>query len=241
MGFRAFEVERQASFFTSGGLAAVHSAGRDRQSIWDSMIRKETYGTSGDRILLWFDLVNGEERISMGGEISTTENPKFIVKAIGSLKQKPGCPDYSDTKITREDIERICKNECYNPSDERKIITRIEVIKVSPQINPGEKVDNLIEDPWKVIDCPLDQNGCEVSFEDTSYSENQRDVSFYIRAIQEPSPSVNAKNIRCEYNEKGECIKVNMCYGDNRTAKDDDCLSMIEERAWSSPIYVDYL
>ena len=84
-------------------------------------------------------------------------------------------------------------------------------------------------------------NGCEVSFEDTSYSENQRDVSFYIRAIQEPSPSVNAKNIRCEYNKKGECIKVNMCYGDNRTAKDDDCLSMIEERAWSSPIYVDYL
>ena len=241
MGFRAFEVERQASFFTSGGLAAVHSSGRDRQSIWDSMIRKETYGTSGDRILLWFDLVNGEERISMGGEISTTENPKFIVKAIGSLKQKPGCPDYSDTKITKEDIARICKNECYNPSDERKIITRIEVIKISPQINPGEKVDNLIEDPWKVIDCPLDQNGCEISFEDTSYSENQRDVSFYVRAIQEPSPSVNAKNIRCEYNEKGECIKVNMCYGDNRTAKEDDCLSMIEERAWSSPIYVDYL
>ena len=115
MGFRAFEVERQASFFTSGGLAAVHSSGRDRQSIWDSMIRKETYGTSGDRILLWFDLVNGEERIPMGGEISTTENPKFIVKAIGSLKQKPGCPDYSDTKITGEDIARICKNECYNP------------------------------------------------------------------------------------------------------------------------------
>ena len=241
MGFRAFEVERQASFFTSGGLAAVHSTGRDRQSIWDSMKRKETYGTSGDRILLWFDLINGDKKIPMGGEIATLENPKFYAKAVGSLKQKPGCPDYKDSKVTKEDMERICKNECYNPSDERKIITRIEVIKVSPQNNAGEDVGNLIEDPWKVFNCPLDQNGCEVSFEDKSYSKDQRDVSYYVRAIQEPSSSVNAKNIRCEYNEKGECIKVNMCYGDYRTAKDDDCLAMIEERAWSSPIFVDYL
>ena len=241
MGFRAFEVERQASFFTTGGLAAVHSTGRDRQSIWDSMKRKETYGTSGDRILLWFDLINGNKKIPMGGEIATLENPKFYVKAVGSLKQKPGCPDFRDTTVSEEDIERICKNECYNPSDERKIITRIEVIKVSPQNIAGEDVDNLIEDPWRVFNCPLDQNGCEVSFEDKSYSVNQRDVSYYVRAIQEPSSSVNAKNIRCEYNEKGECIKVNLCYGDYRTAKDDDCLTMIEERAWSSPIFVDYL
>ena len=52
---------------------------------------------------------------------------------------------------------------------------------------------------------------------------------------------IRDRNIRCEYNEKGECIKVNMCYGDYRTAKDDDCLVLIEERAWSSPIFVDYL
>ena len=240
MGFRALEVERQASFFTSGGLAAVHSAGRGRQAIWDSMKRKETYGTSGDRILLWFDLINKEKRIPMGGEISTIENPQFYVRAVGALKQKPGCPDYQDSKITQQEIKQICKNECYNPSDERKIITRIEVIKISPQVTANESVDDLIEDPWKVFECYSDQNGCEVSFEDTSYAENQRDVSFYVRAIQEPSASVNAKNIRCEYNEKGECTKVNMCYGDNRTTKDDDCLSMIEERAWSSPIYLDY-
>ena len=241
MGFAAFEVERQASFFTSGGLAAVHSVDRDRQSIWDSMKRKETYGTSGDRILLWFDLLEGENRVPMGGDITTNQNPKFYVKAVGALKQKPGCPDFNNTKISKEEIARICKNECYNPSDERKIITRIEVIKISPQIIPGERVDNLIKDPWKVFQCSPNQNGCEINFEDESYAENQRDVSYYVRAIQEPSPSVNAKNVRCEYNSKGECTKVNMCYGDYRTSKDDDCLSMIEERAWSSPIFVDYL
>ena len=241
MGFRAFEVERQASFFTTGGLAAVHSYGRDRLSIWDSMKRKETYGTSGDRILLWFNLENGNEIIPMGGETSTQKNPKFYVKAVGALKQKPGCPDYSDSKISDADLSRICKNECYNPSDERKVISRIEVIKVSPQVSPNEEVEDLIQDPWKIFKCPLDQNGCEISFEDESFSIDKRDVSFYVRAIQEPSSSINAKNIRCQYNEEGECKKVNICYGDNRTAKEDNCLSLIEERAWSSPIYVDYL
>ena len=205
------------------------------------MKRKETYGTSGDRILLWFNLENGNEIIPMGGDISTQENPKFYVKAVGALKQKPGCPDYSESKVSDADLSRICKNECYNPSDERKVISRIEVIKVSPQVSPNEKVEDLIQDPWKIFECPIDQNGCEISFEDESFSIDKRDVSFYVRAIQEPSPSVNAKNIRCQYNEEGECEKVNICYGDNRTAKEDDCLSLIEERAWSSPIYIDYL
>ena len=49
-GFGAFEAEREASFFSTGGLAAVHSSGRDRDSIWNGLQRKETYGTSGDRI-----------------------------------------------------------------------------------------------------------------------------------------------------------------------------------------------
>jgi hypothetical protein len=51
---------------------------------------------------------------------------------------------------------------------------------------------------------------------------------------------VNGGNLRCTYNEEGECIKVNICYGDARTDKEDDCLTLSEERAWSSPIYLNY-
>ena len=52
---------------------------------------------------------------------------------------------------------------------------------------------------------------------------------------------VNAGNLRCEYDEKGNCIKVNICYGDERTEASDTCLGTVEERAWSSPIYVEHI
>jgi len=239
-GFGAFEAEREASFFTTGGLAAVHSKGRDRNSIWDGLTNKETYGTSGDRILLWFDLIEDRDIFPMGSSVTLNNNPKFRVKAVGAFEQKPGCPDYSSTNITQEEIERICKNECYNPSDIRKNISRIEIIKITPQISKTEAVDELISDTWKVFDCSPSQQGCEIEFTDEEFSRNLRDSIYYVRAIQEPSPVVNAGNLRCSYNEKGECIKVNICYGDSRTDKDDDCLSLSEERAWSSPIYVNF-
>jgi len=244
-GLNAVEAERQASFFMTGGLAAVHSEGRSRDAIWAALQRKEVYATSGDRILLWFHLLNaptpdgGIAAVPMGGEVAMTGTPHFEVRAVGAHVQKPGCPDSSTSALDPARIASLCKGECYNPSDERKPITRIEVIRIRPQAKPGEPVAGLIEDPWKVIACEPSQAGCVGHFEDPDFATGARDAVYYVRAIEAPSMAVNGKNLRCTYDAEGNCTKVNMCYSDYRTPADDDCLGQIEERAWSSPIYVD--
>lgn len=238
-----FEAERQSSFFTTGGLAAVHVSKRDRKGIWEGFKNKETYATSGPRILLWFDVINSKYgRKPMGSKIEMSENPVFEVKAVGSFKQKPGCPDLGLSKTENEKIMKLCKNECFNPSDERREITRIEVIKITPQNYNDEPVENLIQDVWKVHKCkPNSQGECRFRFSDPDYSKNGRDSLYYVRAIEEPSLRINGGNLRCDYDENGNCKKVNICYGGYQTDRNDNCTMLSEERAWSSPIYINQL
>jgi hypothetical protein len=236
--FSIFETERGSSFFLNGGLAAVHSEGRSREAIWDAMQRKEVYGTSGPRILLWFDLLNGPEGRPqpMGSQVSLESSPIFQVRAVGSFQQKEGCPPDATRAVTPDRLARLCQGECYHPSDQRRKITRIEVVRIRPQVDASEDIAGLVEDPWKVLTCPEDPGGCQVAFTDESFSSSGRDALYYVRAIEEPSLAVAADPLGCTYDEEGRCIEVKPC-SDRPT--DDDCLAETEERAWSSPIYVD--
>ena len=233
-----WESERQESFFTTGGLAAVHVDSRSREGVWDAFKRRETYGTSGPRILLWFDLITENGLVPMGSEFTIDNNPTFQVKAVGSFKQKPGCPDYSLGKRSAEDIKKLCMNECYNPGSERYAVTRIEVIKVLPEINESEDPNDLIIDPWKIFECEENKAVCRIRFQDEDFLTDNREATFYVRAIQEPTERINGKNLRCTYDDEGNCIQTNFCYGGYKTDINDNCISMSEERAWSSPIYL---
>lgn len=233
------DFERQASFFLTGGLVAVHSEGRDRDAIWSALNRREVYGTSGERILLWFDLVNGPSGpVPMGGDATVEGVPHFSVRAVGSFVQAAGCPEHVLDALPPPRLTRLCRGECYNPTDHRHRIDRIEVVRIRPQTRPGEPLASLIDDPWRRIPCAPDEAGCTVEFDDPDFPAAGRDVTYYVRAIQEPTPAVNGANLRCRRDASGACIETHPCYGDYRTPPDDDCLAPVEERAWSSPIWV---
>ncbi|MBW2393973.1 MAG: DUF3604 domain-containing protein [Deltaproteobacteria bacterium] len=239
--FQRSETERLMSFFQTGGLVALHAEGRDRAAIWEAVQRKEVYGTSGPRILLWFDLLNppgsAGRTAPMGSEVAMQANPIFQVRAVGSFEQQEGCPEASARALGPDRLARLCKNECYHPGDVRRPITRIEIVRVRPQQDPAEDPSELIEDPWRTFECELDGAGCSVTFEDDSFGRAGRESVYYARAYEAPALAINAGGVRCTYDDDGNCISVNLC---SAQPASDDCLAEHEPRAWSSPIFLDY-
>ena len=244
--FATRDIERMSSFLTTGGLVAVHARGTGREAIWSALKRREVYGTSGDRILLWFDLLNppgnAQSPLPMGSETVLSQSPHFRVRAAGARVQNPGCPEYAREALGAHRLDALCRGECYSPGDSRRLLTRIEVVRIRPQRYNAEPVSELIDDPWLSLPCPQDTAGCVFEFSDPDYLTDGRDTVYYARAIQEPTPAVNGGNLRCKRDENGECIALAPCHGSGAlTPYQDDCLSAIEERAWSSPIWVDQL
>ncbi len=230
------ERERATSFFVTGGLVAVHAVGRGRDAIWEALEHREVYGTSGGRTLLWFDLMNGPEgEAPMGSEALMSEPPAFRVRAAGSFEQKPGCPEYSLNALGPERLEWLCRGECYNPGGRRRLITRIEVVRIRPQERPGERIRDLIDDPWRVHQCDGSREGCVAVFRDDEFVAGARESIYYARAIEEPMAMINAGGLRCSYDGDGNCVSVDPCFSMDI---DEDCLAEDEPRAWSSPIFV---
>jgi hypothetical protein len=231
--------ERGASFYYTSGLVAVHAEGRDRASIWGALSSRNAYGTSGPRILLFFDLLNAPDGIArMGSEVELVAAPRFEVRAVGAFEQLPGCPAVVHEALGAERLRRLCLDECHHPSDVRHAIERIEVVRIRKQRIALEPVADLIEDPWQTFECDGAPEGCRVTFEDHDDPQG-RETVYYVRALQEKTPAVNGDPMRCERDATGRCIAARDCPAAGPDFDpDDECLSPVNERAWSSPIFV---
>jgi hypothetical protein len=163
------------------------------------------------------------------------------VGAAGSFEQKPGCPDSTTDALTPDRVASLCMGECYFPSDRRRPITRIEVVRIRTQQRADQDVAPLIEDPWRTFACDGDSEGCQVVFSDPEFARDRRDTSYYVRAIEAASPVIDADPLGCGAGSgregEGPCVELDPCFD---RPDDDDCLSDSEQRAWSSPIFVDH-
>jgi len=175
----------------------------------------------------------------MGSTTQRASLPRFRVRAAGSFAQQPGCPEFSRDALGPDRLDAICQGECYNPGDQRRPISRIEVVRIRPQAYEGEPLDDLVEDPWRTFPCPADGSGCVIEFADNDFVSNRRDTVYYARAIEAPDLLIHGQNpLGCRYDESGTCVAIDPCGA--LSPSSDDCLSEAEPRAWSSPIYLNY-
>ncbi len=238
---RMSEAERVGSYLYLGGLAAVHTKERSRDGIWQAMKNKQVYGTSGHKILMWFNMMQTDKKVAgMGDKVLINHNPEFTVTAIGSPKQNPGCPDFVNTGMDADKLEKMSLGECFNPTQERHQMDKLEIIRIRPQSYEDEEVSQLIEDPWKTFDCPPDSAKCEFSFSDDEFSGQQRDTVYYVRAIEEAIPMINANNLNTQFDDRGNAISTDICYGSYETDASEECLALKGHQAWSSPIFTYY-
>lgn len=234
--------EQAGSYWFAGGLVAAHVREQTRAAVWDALSRREVYGTSGDRILLWFWLEDDGVQHAMGSEVHVSSAPTFRVRALGAYPQQAGCPAALRTRFGDAFVDEVCSGMCYWPDTEqpRRRITDVEVVRIRRQQRPDQGLAELISDasePWQRIPCgPAtgEDGACEVTFQDPGFQLDGETV-YYVRALQEPTPTVNGDPVRCSRDESGDCIASVPCPTRDH---DDECLSLAAERAWSSPIYV---
>ena len=103
-----------------------------------------------------------------------------------------------------------------------RAIERLEIVRIRTQRNAADALAPLIEDPWRVAAGDDGREVCEMVIEDDASVEDAVDTVYYARAVEAPSGAVNGAHAPCP------------------PERQPDCLAPVEERALSSPIFVDF-
>lgn len=212
-----------------GGLMAVWSKANTRGEIYDAMIRKETYATSGGRMKVRFfggfdfadayesydDMVSSgySKGVAMGGDLRKSTNLK---------KESPRFIIWATKDVMGASLERIqvIKGWYENGQMEEKIYN------VAASDNRTIQADGSIEDIGEVVNLAtgaLDPDKGDVTlsavWKDPDFNPDLRSF-YYVRVLEVPTP---------RYNLWDE-IRYGVKYP-------DEVPKTIRERAWSSPIW----
>jgi hypothetical protein len=77
-----------------------------------------------------------------------------------------------------------------------------------------------------------------VRFSDPEFARDGRDTLYYARAHEVESPALNGATLSTEFDADGNAVAVTPCMGE--LVDRGGCLAAVQERAWSSPIFVDF-
>jgi len=217
------------AYNNGGGLVAVWAAENSRDAIFDALRRRETYGTSGTRPKMRFfgswgypadlcdqaDLISTAYRngVPMGGDLppidANATSPKFLVAAL----KDPGTDDHPGTQLQHAQIIKGWIDPASGQSFEK-------VYEVAGDPNNGATVDTSTcetSGPGSDLLCAV--------WQDPDFDPAQR-AFYYVRLLENPTCSVY----------QFDCNKIPP---EQRpaTCSDGSFQMVIQNRAWSSPIW----
>lgn len=222
--------------FNPGGLAVVWAEENSRDAIFEAMKNKETYGTSGPRMSVRFfggwDLDRNlceapnfveqsyRDGVPMGGHLPSPPSPDSDPRFVLSALMDPGTINSPGTPLQRM---QIIKGWVDGAGEKHQ-----RVYEVAGNADNGAEVD--------LLSCKQRGDGyqrlCRV-WSDPEFEADQQ-AYYYARVVENPS---------CRWSQQ-VCVtnKVNCSnpgtipYGLERCCSDDH-RPVVQERAWTSPIW----
>ena len=214
---------------SASGLAAIWSKENTRESLWNSMLKKEVYATTGTRmkvrIFAGWNFVNNDinrpdfanngykNGVPMGGDLSSAPKgkvPKFLIKALKD-------PDWAN-------LDRIQVIKGWTSKD-GKAHERVYDVAVSSGRVIGsngrckEKVGTTVNVEKAYFDNSIGEPTLQAFWQDPDFNADQR-AFYYVRVLEIPTPRWTTYD--------AAYFKV---------PRPKDVPASIQERAYTSPIW----
>ena len=206
--------------FNPGGLAVVWAEENSRSSIFKALQRKEVYGTSGPRFLVRFFAGNDLNK-------SLCDSPNAISQAY-----QKGVPMGSTLDVATLSNLSIFISARADASLENQYLEKIQIIK---GVLKGDEIHTTIVDVIDDQQTTLDESSCEIIgrgkksvcavWHDPNF-DNQENAYYYARVVANKS---------CRWSHKLCVSNPDYCIDDS----DFKTPKFIQERAWTSPIWLE--
>ena len=215
--------------WSASGLAAIWAEENTREALFDAMRRKETYATTGPRIKLRFfasadydaSMINAPDLskqayakgVTMGSDLMLKDGqvPKFILWAIR---------DPYSTTLQRLQVVKGWVDASGKAQETVYDVACAGGVGVDLKTNRCPENNATVDLKTCKSSAPTGENELKVMWEDPSYSADEK-AFYYVRVLENPT---------CRWST-WDAIRAGV-------APRKDIASTIQERAYSSPIWI---